>query len=307
MSQTSMPTQLFDASASSTAPSSTSDLSGIALIWRYFRLPRGEEPTKRNGRQLRYCLTCTSAEPQSEYHATNAISHLKHKHPHVHSRYVAQTNELPASMPARSSVASFFGNPPATVVLRESFNHHEYTRGMVGLVTRRRLPFSAVEWPEFRQIAAAINPACEDLLLTSRTTAMRRVEATFQLYQTRLREKLNLSVSLIHLSTDLWTSPSRRAVLAICAQWVDPDLGLQKALLGLLERPNSHSGAAQADLILQMVDHYGISNIGYHIGDNATSNDTCLESLYEKLLAQKVDNGDPQVRLYVCSSQPSLY
>ncbi|KAF1982887.1 hypothetical protein K402DRAFT_394294 [Aulographum hederae CBS 113979] len=53
---------------------------------------------------------------------------------------------------------------------------------------------------------------------------MRRVERSFELYQKQTKNKLSSSVSLIHYSTDLWTSPSRRSVLAICAQWVDAEM-----------------------------------------------------------------------------------
>jgi hypothetical protein len=72
-------------------------------------------------------------------------------------------------------------------------------------------------------------------------------------------------------------------MLAICAQWVDQDYLLQKALLGLPECRYSHAGDAQAALIEDTLDKFDVSNLGYHTGDNATSNDTCLESLANKL------------------------
>ena len=74
---------------------------------------------------------------------------------------------------------------------------------------------------------------------------------------------------------------------AVCGQWIDHDFKLQKALLGLVECPYDHSGEAQADLILQVLEKYDIqSNIGWHTGDNATSNDTTLETLESRLLAK---------------------
>ncbi|KAI0603786.1 hypothetical protein TUN205_11975, partial [Pyrenophora tritici-repentis] len=101
---------------------------------------------------------------------------------------------------------------------------------------------------------------------------------------------LSTAVSPIHISTDLWTSPFRSSLLAVCAQWVDHEYKLQKALLGLPECRYSHSGEQQAHLLLQTLEEYGIqSRVGWHTGDNATSNDTCLEHL-ETLLRTKHNN-----------------
>jgi hypothetical protein len=168
--------------------------------------------------------------------------------------------------------------------LRNAFNAQRYSEAVVGLLTRRRVPFSAVEWEEMKGLALACNPAIEDLLITSRRRAMRIIDANFTLYASQLRETLEDAQSMIHISTDLWTSPHRHGMLAVCAQWVDKDYNLRKALLGLLECRYRHSGEAQAALIAEVLQSFNLSKrIGYHTGDNATSNDTCLETLSEIL------------------------
>jgi hypothetical protein len=157
----------------------------------------------------------------------------------------------------------------------------------VGLLTRCRLPFSAVEWVELKQLAIACNPAIEDLLITNRRTAVRLMVANYNLYSDRLKAMLSRAVSLIHVQSDLWTSPGRYSILAVCGQWVDEAYQLQKGLLGLVECPDDHSGASQADLILQILEKHEIApKIGWHTGDNATSNDTCLQRLESRLLAE---------------------
>jgi hypothetical protein len=115
---------------------------------------------------------------------------------------------------------------------------------------------------------------------------MRYIAANFKLYAAQLRESLQGAVSKIHLSTDLWTAPHRHGVLAVCAQWVDKDCRLRKALLGLPECRHSHSGETQAAAIIAVLQQFEISKVGYHTGDNATSNDTCLESLSQILKAE---------------------
>jgi hypothetical protein len=49
----------------------------------------------------------------------------------------------------------------------------------------------------------------------------------------------------------------------------------------------NHSGHKQASLILQTLEAFDIqSRLGYHTGDNATSNDTCIEVLESELFAK---------------------
>jgi hypothetical protein len=174
----------------------------------------------------------------------------------------------------------------STSALRNVFNRQQYIEALVGLLTRRRVAFSAVEWDELKDIVLAANPAIADLLITSRRTAMRHINANFELYTSELKDKLQTAQSLIHISSDLWTSPSRHAMLAVCAQWVNENYKLQKALLGLPECRHSHSGESQAALIAKTLHKFGISNVGYHTSDNATSNDTCLDAL-SKWLREK--------------------
>jgi hypothetical protein len=179
---------------------------------------------------------------------------------------------------------SFFPSRPSDITLRRVFNRQQYIESIVGLLTRRRLPFSAVKWDEIQDIILACNPAIEDLLLTSRDAAMRHITTTFDLYRSQLKAKLQASVSKIHLSTDIWTSPHRHGILAVCARWVDNGYRLQKALLAMPECRYSHSGERQASLMAEAIEEYGIAKqIGYHTGDNATSNDTCLKHLSQML------------------------
>jgi hypothetical protein len=103
-------------------------------------------------------------------------------------------------------------------------------------------------------------------------------------YRHQLQDSLQHAKGKIHISTDMWSSPARRAHLAVCVRWLDDSYKLQKALLSLPEIKYSHSGPAQAVPILDTLRNYGITTrIGYHTGDNATSNDTLLRALSVQL------------------------
>jgi len=181
------------------------------------------------------------------------------------------------------SMDSFVSRTPGESSLRNVFNVQQYNEAMVAILTRRRSPFSTVEWEEMKQLVLAANPAIEDLLITTRHMAMKVINANYRVYRSQLRDSLQESQSMIHFSTDLWTSPHRHGVLAVCVQWVDKSYQLQKALLGMPECRFSHGGDAQASLIMDVLQIFGITKVGYHVGDNATSNDTCLTSLARRL------------------------
>jgi hypothetical protein len=184
--------------------------------------------------------------------------------------------------------------------LRNVFNAQQYTDAVLGLLTRRRVPFSAVEWDEMKSLALACNPAIEDCLITNRRRAHKIINANYALYIDQLKGLLQHSVSMIHISTDLWTSPHRHAMLAVCAQWVDKDYRLRKALLGLPECRHSHNGETQAALIAGQLHNFNIKNVGYYTGDNATSNDTCLEALSIRLKEELDIEFDPKLRRVRC-------
>jgi hypothetical protein len=140
-------------------------------------------------------------------------------------------------------------------------------------------------WPELKELILAGNPAIGDLLNLSRRTLVRRLERNYEKHQKRLQRALQDAIGLIHLSTDMWSSPARRGHLAICVRWMDDKYVLQKALLALPQVLYSHSGESQAVCILKILKSYGIiTKIGFHTDDNATSNKTLLEAMSERLM-----------------------
>lgn len=252
------------------------------LRWNFYTvfkrayLPDGSQ----KGRKHLICLICG----WSNTFSNNAIEHAERKHPELtreNDSSIVSFTSTPAS--TQASLDGYVELRANDISLRNVFNEQRYTEAIVGLLTRRRVAFSAVNWEELKSLALACNPAIEDRLITSRPRIMRIIDANFSLYMEQLKTVLHESTSMIHISSDLWTSPHRHGMLAVCGQWVDSYGVLRKALLGLLECPFNHSGDAQAELIMAVIRRLGVKRIGYHTGDNATSNDTCLASLETKL------------------------
>lgn len=234
---------------------------------------QSETTGKRKRHKTQY--TCKHCSSYMSNHRVNTINHVISRHPFPGGSQASQSTAT-----TQRDISTMLTSISSHSALRNSFNQQAYREALVGLLTRRRMPFSAVEWSEMRDLALACNPAIEDLLITSRRTAVRFIAANHQLYREQIKASLSTAISPIHISSDLWTSPSRSSLLAICVQWVDHEYRLQKALLGLRECRYNHSGEQQAILLLQTLETYDIqSRIGWHTGDNATSNNTCLEVL----------------------------
>jgi hypothetical protein len=93
-------------------------------------------------------------------------------------------------------------------------------------------------------------------------------------------EKLHAATSKIHLSFDLWTSRSLRALLDTNCHFVDEFGNLKTFLLALPQQLGQHSGVNIADQITAIIEHFNIiESIGYFLTDNATNNDSCIEAL----------------------------
>ncbi|KAF6525442.1 hypothetical protein HZS61_011237 [Fusarium oxysporum f. sp. conglutinans] len=258
--------------------------------------PSGKRRTK--GAVVYECLLCSSDQAWSNPKRDNAIYHAKRKHRDIVNSSDITVLERSSDMgpPLKQArLDNYYTATPSESALRKVFNPQRYTESMVGLLTHRRLPFSAVTWDEMQDVMLSCNPAIEDLIMTSRHEAMRHITANFSLYQSQLKAKLQSAVSKVHISSDLWTSPHRHGVLAVCARWIDEDYQPRRALLSLPEIRHSHSGEHQSRLIFSTLDLYDIANqLGCHTGDNAASNDTCLQHLSTRLRQDRNINWDPK-------------
>ena len=244
-----------------------------------------------HGQKVYVCLHCS--DRWAAISPSNAVDHARRKHPElvVESQNSQLSSTLPVSgtqaTPAtQATLSTFVTSTPSPSSLRNLFNVQQYTDALVGLLTENRMPFSSVTWTHLKLLVLSGNPAIGDLLITSRYKAMKIIDSNYHLYLDQLKTQLQESRSMIHISTDLWTSPHRHAMLAVCAHWIDGDYRLRKALLAMPECQFNHSGETQAGLIMDVLNSFDISRIGYHIGDNASSNDTCLESLAQRLKAE---------------------
>ncbi|KAL9561824.1 hypothetical protein ACKAV7_014086 [Fusarium commune] len=83
----------------------------------------------------------------SHGHRATAVQHIKNRH-------AAQLRPPPPSpIPSNQrSLPAMFASIPTPESLRQAFNRQAYNEAVIGLLTRRRAPFSAVEWNELKDL-----------------------------------------------------------------------------------------------------------------------------------------------------------
>ncbi|CAG7561838.1 unnamed protein product [Fusarium equiseti] len=238
--------------SSSPIDSTSAQLTTIERLgWDFYSFFRVEYPEKnktqigrfRKSHGLREYVCLHSSTHWSNGYTSNAITHAQNRHRQLIQASETSQNSQQSTQPPIDSYITF---QPSDSALRNVFNAQRYIEAFVGLLT-------GVE-------SHSLQLHC---LITSRDQAMKIINANYGLYASQLRDLIRGSQSMIHISTNLWTSPHRHAMLA--------------ALLGLPECPFSHSGEAQAALIVEVLRNFDILRVGYYTGDNATSNNTCLE------------------------------
>jgi hypothetical protein len=89
------------------------------------------------------------------------------------------------------------------------------------------------------------------------STVALKVKTAWVKHKDVVRRALQLALSHIHIALDIWTSPNRLSLLAICAHFTTYNQKRQKALLALQVVPN-HSGEAQFSVLLPVLEDYGI-------------------------------------------------
>src|ERR1700712_2444785 len=82
---------------------------------------------------------CYPDKDISTPHENNAVTHAR-------TVYAAHIQDAEGSISPRKSIDSFVVSRPSDSALRNSFNKQQYIEAVMGLLTRRRVAFSAVEW-----------------------------------------------------------------------------------------------------------------------------------------------------------------
>jgi hypothetical protein len=135
----------------------------------------------------------------------------------------------------------------------------------------------------------------QDSIIPSKKVARQWVYTEFTMHKDKVREILKNAASRIHLSFNLWTSPRRKAINGVVANFVDNRGKCQTAMLAFKEITDCHNGKAIAANVLAVINDYSLRDkVSFFVLDNALSNDTAVAVLGETL------QFNPKVRQLRC-------
>jgi hypothetical protein len=255
--------------------------------WDHFREAQGNEPRTISGKLLHYCTRCRNPS-WSTHISVNARYHLDKTH-HIlvqedsksqDKRQLAIENALART--SAKQLQQVRENEMNT--LRSAINVDAFREAQMLLSAHKHLPLNFVTWPEYQALLAAINSAIQEFLTDSGSTVAADLNRAYDAHQESVKRWLESAQSLVHISMDVWSSPQRKAYIAVHAQWVDKTYKPRKALLGLPNLRRSHAGTAMTPHVMKIIRQYHLAHrIGYFTGDNDTKNDTCLRQLAVEL------------------------
>jgi hypothetical protein len=259
-------------------------------VWDYCRTANEDEENP----DFLYCSRCLSDSPKKPYGSnvpTNMKKHLLLVHGiavekaigKIQATVVQQLTQLHLQAKAAGHTEQFDSQ-----VLQSQLSQAVINEALISLIVVRNLPFTIVEWPEFHTLCQALNPECKGIITTAHSTVTKKMEESWNNHKDVVRRDLQSAISNIHLSLDIWTSPNRYLLLAICAHYTTHLLKRRKALLAL-RRVGGHSGATQFEILLPVLQDYGIvRKLGAIVADNASPNNTLCQEI-EDYMFEKED------------------
>jgi len=183
----------------------------------------GEDP------DLLYCSYCDSTETES-YGANNSSAitkHINRKHPLVIIEKSVSKNQEVVNQQLRQLYRQAETNRDTKdfnlEVLETSLNILVLTKVLIALIVVRNLSFTMVEWLEFHTLCQVLNKASKGKITTSHSGVYNKVEEAWKKHKDVVRRVLQAALSHIHISLDIWTSPNRWLLLAICAHFTSYD------------------------------------------------------------------------------------
>jgi hypothetical protein len=244
-------------------------------VWAYTR-----RPIENKNEALLYYSYCELDSVLPPYGSASSENIRKHINRH-HSEVTIEAAPLSKNQEAvnrqlrqlyRQAEAAGEAEEFDTEILEASLNTSVLTEALISLIVVRNLSFALVEWPEFHTLCQVLNRACEGKITTSHSGVYNKVKEAWGRHKDVVRQVLQAALSHIHISLDIWTSPNRYLLLAICAHFTSYDQKKQKTLLALQKVPG-HSGEDQFSILLPVLEDYGIvRKLGAIIADNASPN-----------------------------------
>lgn len=231
-----------------------------------------------------YCYVCDQRGISKILDATATSSvtyHLKKKHPEV---VINRRGPLSLSNSSRGSSPGDDTEGTHTPSVIQQVQQHakrqpvqntldNFKHRMIELVTVCDIPPSTCVRDQFRELLGFFNRnLVAELLRDSQSTILAWVEEAFKSARPAIiRQLRDDAISKIHLSFDMWDSPSKKGVLGIVAHFVDRQWKLRTRLIALRRVAGSHTAENMVEHLNKVVELFDIQDkLGFFTLDNAS-------------------------------------
>jgi hypothetical protein len=208
------------------------------------------------------------------------VDHLEFKH-HINRQngvYIAPNERTPAA----TSHNGF-----STLLLGSLFYQSTFEKWktlFIRWIVYCHIAFFQIENKYFREMLISLFPKLNDLLPKARSTIRGWILDEYKRQRSFIMHDLSTSLSAIHLSFDLWTSPSQVPILAVVAHYISANGVKQCKLIALREIFGQHTGANIAAVMVAIIKDFNLkTNLGSIVGDNAEANDVTVDKIFKSL------------------------
>jgi hypothetical protein len=265
--------------------------------WEHARPPKDNEEEFIGKTRYFYCKYCET--PPYRCQSSSAFrNHLRSKHgidvqpkeSKVQTSALAKLKLMYSKAGGSNNAVSEF----EAQVLKNVLNKSVIEKTLTTMIVELNLPFRMVEAPIFHTFCHCLNPQVNHQITTSHSEVGRKIEDMWCTEKDIVRKKLQSSLSRIHISLDIWTSPNKILFLGICAHFIECETEkLFKALLGLCP-VGSHGAKDQFDVLIPLLEDYGITRkLGCIMGDNHGANDKLCRFISNFLFEKEKIAWDP--------------
>ena len=274
---------------------STTTKKRYSKVWHHTPVHCNEVTLNTKGKSIWRCKYCLKEYLESGG-TTVITNHLKDQH-HIDicSAQEARTTSIQANIVDAFEKAQQTTNHKRrclSSITSRNLDPSVIEQLYVRWITTCGVSFRMATLSEFRALLHYLNPEIDNWLPNSIPTIRTWTLRTYEAQKQQVKCEIQLALSKVHFTLDLWTSPNALAILGMIAHYTSESGELEHSVLALRELDGKHSGQNIANCVTQIINDYGIaSKVGYFMMDNANNNDTMMEALstcmYEQFICNK--------------------
>lgn len=110
-----------------------------------------------------------------------------------------------------------------------------------------------VECPAFRSFLTYINSNTNVSLPSSRSTITEWVLRQFTLEKDRVKQRVQSARTKIHISCDIWTSPSTLPIVGVIGHYINEDNMLEHTVIGMKKIIGTHDGDSVSRVVYKVL------------------------------------------------------